>query len=63
MALVPFHRPAGRPSRQRKEKQLVLAVLEDAGPGQWRRRTIEWPTLDEDDRGRDRLSDAPGPDQ
>jgi hypothetical protein len=52
MALVPFRRPAGRPNRQHREKQLVLAELEDNSPGEWRRRTIEWSTPG-DDEGND----------
>ncbi len=63
MALVPFHQLAGAPSRQRKEKQLVLAEWDVVEPGQWRCRTKEWDAPDEEEGDRDRLSDAPGPDQ
>jgi hypothetical protein len=53
MALVPFRCFASRPSRQRKDKQLVLAEWEECGPGQWRRRTNEWSTPTENEEGRD----------
>jgi len=61
MALVPFRQPAGRPSQQSKEKQLVLAEWEDAGPGRWMRRTKDW-MGPEEEGGDKHLPNAPGPD-